>query len=86
MSLVAHHAEEACRILKSSFVGPAAASEPTLKIKKSPPPAKKSPKQTKAKASAKPAAARRGATTKSTRNIDPVTPRHRKGVLLLVSN
>lgn len=80
-SLIAHHSEEACRILKSFFIG--SATEPLNKAS----PTKKSPKTLKAKAKAittstKPAVARRGPPTKSSRNLDPVTPKSRKGVYL----
>ena len=81
MSLIAHHSEEACRILKLFFLG--SATEPQNKAS----PAKKSPKTLKGKGKAtttstKPAVARRGAATKSSRNVDPVTPKSRKGVYL----
>jgi separase len=82
-SLIAHHSEEACRILKSSFIG--SATEPLNKAS----PAKKSPKTLKGKAKGKaittgtkPVVARRGPPTKSSRNVDPVTPKSRKGMCL----
>lgn len=85
-TLVAHHCEEACKILKSFYIGSATA-EPSAKYKKSPP-TKKSPKsgvvaKSKVKTAAKATIARRGVAARQTRNAQPVTPKPRKGASVI---
>lgn len=84
-ALVAHYCEEACKIIKSLYIGLTADTSP--KHKKSPP-AKKSLKpravaKSKMNTAAKTTITRRGAAARSPGTAQPVTPNPRKGVFVV---